>query len=495
MIQRPMAGEAAEGTAATGSNETRPRLLAYALLAAAVVVPLVVWWPGLLDPDAVATLAQARSGWIGDHRSALATWLWRECWLAIGAGPAFFFVPQVVATVGGLYLVLRAALSRLPAAVATAVTMWSPWTVGFIGSIGRDMWFVSACLLALGLAIGSLRWPRRVGIAAIALGVVLTVVATSSRQNGVTAVVPIAVALAVAALRLLPPDSALARLSGTRAALVALAAGVAVTAAGLAVSVVGTSAVTRVEEHPEVYTQGWDLGYMTVERDEQMIPSLPRAMLPTQTIAEVRERWSPTTSLYMRFDRTLTKGPELFDEAAARRLSDAWRTAIEEHPLLYLRGRFGLWTRQLGIGDTPWHTWIEGMAANDFGYDETAFPGLTRTAVDYARFWSVDGPANGFIYRAYLFLLLCCGGLVLLSRRFPLAVRMIGLLAAAGITAQLGLFLLAPSVQWRYQLLTVYAGFAAVCVAVTVVLRARAAAPVSASGAHARSARLGPATD
>ncbi|MDO8184077.1 hypothetical protein Q5424_18575 [Conexibacter sp. JD483] len=490
-----MGGNADKGASRAASSDVRQRVAAYAILAAGIALPLLVYWPGLLDPDAVATLAQARSGWIGDHRSALGTWVWREAWLALGAGPGFFFVPQIVASVGGLYLVLRAALRRVAAAVATVVTLWSPWTLGFVGSIGRDMWFVSACLLALGLAIGSLRWPRRVAIAAVAVGFALTVVATASRQNGVTAVLPIAVALTVAAVRLLPQDSSIARLSGVRAAVAAVMAGLVVTAAGLAVTVAGTSAVTRVEEHPEVYTQVWDLGYMTVKRGERMIPPLPRAMQPVQTEAEVAERWSPTTSLYMRFDRTLTKLPELYDEAAAETLSDAWRTAIEEHPLLYLRGRFGLWTRQLGIGDTPWHTYIDGMAGNEFGYDDTALPGLTQAAVDYARFWSVDGDGNGFIYRAWLFLGLCGAGLVLLARRFPLAVRMIGLLAAAGITSQLGLFLLAPSVQWRYQLLTVYAGAAVACVVVKAVARARAGEPVSAAAGRARSARLDPAID
>jgi hypothetical protein len=241
-----------------------------------------------------------------------------------------------------------------------------------------------------------------------------------------------------------------------------------------------------VHENPQVYTQLWDLGFMTLERDEQMIPPLPRTMQPVQTVEEVRERWFPHQSLYMRFNRDGTLDAELYSDAAASELSDAWKDAILDHPALYLRGRTELWLRQLGIGFTPEFTYISGEADDQAGKDLQALPAASHAVVDYARFWSTSGSLGGVIYHAWVGLLICIAGLWLLAPRFPLATRMVGLLAASAITAQIGLFLIAPSVQWRYQLLTAYAALVVSCVAIALIWRgwrasARSARPDSAT--------------
>ena len=56
-------------------------------------------------------------------------------------------------------------------------------------------------------------------------------------------------------------------------------------------------------------------------------------------------------------------------------------------------------------------------------------------------------------------------GLTFLLPRFPGPLRMVGVLMAAAVGLQVGLFFLAPSVELRFQLLTLYAAMIAVAVA------------------------------
>lgn len=466
--------------AAPGRSGRRDRAIAYALLAAAIAVLSLLQWPGLFEPDSIASLEQSRTGWISDQRSAIDTWLWRQAWLAFGAGPGFLLLAQILAVVLGLYLTLRAACRRIPAAALAFALPLTPPFLGWVYVIGRDMEFVAPCLLAMGLAVGALRWRPAFAWPAIAAGVALAILATTARQNGVTAVWPIMIALSAAGVRLLAIHFGPVRALARRRTL-AIAVGSVLTVCALGVMLVGTSAVRRVNEYPEVYTQLWDLGYMTIERDERMIPVLPPNMQPAQSIAEVRERWQPSDSLYMRFNRELTQGSDIYSEEAARTLRSAWLDAIKEHPLLYLRGRLHSWRHQLGIGFTPPYTHVSTPPANRWNY-RPALPGISQAAIDYAGWWEVGrGPTNGIVYHVWIYLLFSVAGLVLLLPRFPAATRMIGLFAAAGVANQVGLFILSPAAHWRYQLLTVYTGTVVVCVAAAMLWRAWRTSPESAS--------------
>ena len=451
------------------------RAVAYTILAASIALLLLLQWPGLLEPDSVASLEQSRTGWISEQRSAIDTWLWRQAWLLFGAGPAVLLVPQIVAVVTGLYLTLRATFARVPAAALAFALPLTPPFIGWVYVVGRDMEFVAPCLLAAGLAVGAVRWPARFAWPAIAAGVALAIVAATARQNGVTGIWPLMIAFAAAGIRLLAVGHGSLRALRRRRTL-AVVAGTALTLCALGVMLAGTSAVRRVREYPEVYTQLWDLGYMTLERDERMIPVLPKSMQPAQTIAEVRARWRPTDSLYMRFDEALTHGSEMYSAEAAEKLRRAWLDAIRDHPLLYLRGRLESWRHQLGIGSTPGYTYVPAPPPNRWGY-RPALTGLSQAAIDYAGWWEVwRGPTNGIFHHVWVYLLLSIGGLALLLPRFPAPTRMIGLVAAAGVTNQIGLFIISPAAHWRYHLLTVYTGAIVLCVAVPMLWRALRAA-------------------
>ncbi|HMJ02140.1 MAG TPA: hypothetical protein VK506_04310 [Conexibacter sp.] len=463
----------------TVSRMQRERLIAYAVLALGIALIVVAHWPGRLDPDSMATINQLRSGFIGDHRAAVLTWIWQQGYLAVDAGPGVLLLLQTAGLGAGCYLVLRSTYRRVAAAALAVAILFAPPTFGFVALVGRDMWFVAPCLLAVGIAValarsrpdtraGALSWLALAGAAA------LGALAVASRLNGAAAVAPVMVALAAVGLMLLARGRRAPRGARTRPLLAASLIGLAATVVAVAGTLAATAAIRTHHEYPEVYTQLWDLGYLTGKYDVRFIPELPRGMQPAQTIAEVERRWRPITSLYMRWDDRYRVVPDAYTATAAEQLAHAWRTAIREHPLAYLEGRFELWTRQLGIGHTPVYSMVVANAANPFGLDGPRFPALSDAAVGYASFWATgERLRGGLVHHAWPYLLVCIAGLVLLLPRFPPQVRLMGVLGAAGVGMQLGLFFLAPSVQWRYELLTVYAAILLALVSGALAVRAR----------------------
>jgi len=478
--------------AATARRELRRQLAAYAILLAGVAAIALLHWPGRLDEDSIANIVQLRSGFIGDHRSAVTTWLWQQADQVVGAGPGVVLLAQTAALAAGAYLVLRCVFGRIAAAALTVAILFAPPTFGMVALVGRDMWFVGPFLMSAGIAVTlARRPPRRRAVTALLLlaGFLLGALATSARQNGFTAVAAVYAALAAVGLPLLAGERR-RWLAGARRWVAASVLGAAAAVVALGGTIAATAAIRSHHEYPEVYTEIWDLGYLSLKRGEQLIPSLPRDMQPTQTLAEVRDRWLPTSSLWMRWSDGLRRGPAAYDADAAAKLREAWKDAILDHPLTYLRGRLLLWKNQLGIGYTPWKTAIVRSTPNEWGYERAAFPFLSDAAADYARFWSTDHRPlpHSLVHHAWLYLLICCAGVALLLPRFPPATRICGLLAISGLTAQIGLFLLAPSVQWRYQLPTVYAALLVVCVAAALAWRAHRARRATASALPARDA-------
>jgi hypothetical protein len=445
------------------------------LLAVAIGAVAMAHWPGRIDGDTLDTLREVRSGVIGDQRSTVFTWFWHWGYRLTGVGPGPVLLVQTAALLLGLYLVLRAVYSRLVAAVLATGIAVAPPTVGFVGLVGRDAWFVSAVLVAAGALVAAVRWEGRRRTAALAIGVIGLGAAGAARQNGLTAILPLAGALLLPlAARLLPersrgrPTRRLAR----RPAISVGILGFAAVVVSLTVTTLATHALQHRTEHPRLYTQLYDLGYLTLALDRRVLPRISRDALPVQTASEIRGRWLQTTSIYMRWDTDSGFVPEskprTLTAAEAAAVGSAWRRTVTGHPGTYLAGRMGLWVRQIGIGHTPSYAMVVSSARDPWGYHRPAYPALSRAVARYAHRWGGGGPSNsltgGAVHHVWPYLLACVVGLALLHRRVPPPARAVGMLAAAGVGLQVGLFFLAPSVQWRYQLLAVHAGLVVSCV-------------------------------
>jgi hypothetical protein len=455
----------------------RARALApYGVLALGAAIVLLLYWPGRINADTNGILKGVHGEIpVVDHWTATLTWLWRQGHLLVGLDLGGVLFVQTVVLIVGVYLVLRSGLSRMAAAVVTVLILLAPPTFGFVGMVGRDMWFVAACVLAAGCAVAATRWTGRAPrAAAVGAGVLAAAIAITARQNGFLAVAPVLVALAAPALALARERGVGGGWSPRRSAVTAVALGLLATLAISAASTLSDRTTRDLAAHPEVMTYLYDLGYLTLATDRQLIPDLSREALPVQTQPEVRERWQPSTSLYMRADPDgegeRAGGRAVLSDEEADRVEQSWRTAVLDHPGDYLQGRFGLWRRQLGIGFTPGY--VRAMP-ND---QDPALPGLSDVATDYAGIWGT-GPEpstlGGPLHHAWIYLLVCLLGLALALPRFPAAVRAAAALPAAGVGLQVSLFFLAPSVQWRYQLLAAYAAMIVVALAVAMLLARR----------------------
>jgi hypothetical protein len=304
-------------------------------------------------------------------------------------------------------------------------------------------------------------------------GLVAAAVAVVARQNGFTAIFPIVVALALLSMgSLRGRNTRLGRMTARRPTLAAIGAGAVVITAFVGANSLLTTALRDATDHPAIYTELYDLGYLTVHLQRRFIPSLPRAVQPVQTVADMRGRWLPSTSIYMRWDPKLQfapgSAPQPYDAAAAKRLDRGWRNAVLDHPLAYVEGRFGLWKRQLGIDYTPAYAMVLRTPPNPWGYGHPAVPGLSRLAARYANHWGAypGSLTGGPLHHVWPYGICCLLGLALFPlRRFPAPVRVLGALMAAAVGLQVGLFLFAPSAQLRYELLTVYAALVGLCVA------------------------------
>lgn len=462
------------------SRITTTRLIAYSLLLFVLVAILLAHWPGRLDGDSMATIRAVRSGAINDQRSPVLTWIWRQAYRVTQVGPGVVFLVQTTTLTAGLYLLLRSAFGRIAAATLAALILLAPATFGFVGLVGRDAWFVSSCMLEAGLVVAALRWTGRRRDAALVGGFLAAGISVAARQNGFTAVLPITVALAVPALatwREHMPAVA-AEWVGRWPRTAAFACGAMVTAAFVLASTLGGAIVRDRHAYPQVYTQLYDLGYLTLAENERLMPRLSREVLPVQTPANMPGRWLPSTSIFMRWDpkQNFAPGsgsrPFTPDEAAA--LGRSWRRALMDHPLEYLNGRFGLWKAQLGIGYAPWYAMVLTNAANPWGYNGPAFPAASKLATRYATHWGASRGSltGGPLQHVWMYAVCCLVAVSLLLRRFSPPVRAVGALATAAMGLQVGLFFLAPSAQLRYELLTAYAALVVICVGARLAIAA-----------------------
>lgn len=450
---------------------THSRIASYAILALGVATILAAYWPGRLNADSRGILAGVHGELpIVDQWTATLTWAWQKAERLIGLGSGGVLLIQTAAFTAGVYLVLRSCLTRIAAATCAILVLLAPPTFGFLGLVGRDAWFVAGCTLAVGMGVTATRIPgHRTRAVAIVFGVAMAALALAARQNALTAVAPILVALSVATIDL-AGERGRAGAFGRRPLLAASGCGLAAAAAIAAATMLADHTFRDRALHPEVLTYLYDLGYLTLETDQQLIPHLPYTSVATQTVAEMRRRWQPHNALIMRFHNPALavqgRSPKdrhtklVLAEAEVEQISNAWREAVMAHPVDYLRGRWGLWRLQAGIGHVPGYARAVESTPGTYGYEPPAFPALSRAASDYAERWGTGrgtDTTGGAIHRAWIYLLVCAAGLLLALPRFPRAVRLTAALPAAALGLQLGLFFLAPAAEWRFQLLAVYA--------------------------------------
>ena len=374
--------------------------LALASIVALVVLPV---WPGVFTVDSQVMFESAAHDSISDQYSPLLQWIWGVT-TDLGFGPWTALVAGVALCVIGLYGVYSLQLGRWPSVLATLLTVLFPAVYGFLGWVGRDIWFAGLLLCALAL-VGRLQQGHRKAAVAGAL-IVVSILAADARQNGLPVLV-IGVGLGVYFL--------LGSRSRKQAIVGAVIAGLV--AAPLLLKG-GQDLVVSQDFQPQQPLLYQDLLAVSLRLDESQ---LSRDVFPSQDLAEVRKSWQPGNvgaTIFppgspVRFSMG-PDGAEITDELTAD-----WKRMVREHPITYLGQRLRLQKLVLGLNGSTSYPYFESSAA--LGTQSPRLlqdlSGLNDVRTGYLDAAGVDLPTSGFPYLPWIYLLFGVGAGVLIALR------------------------------------------------------------------------------
>lgn len=420
------------------------------ILAVAWVGLMLYAYPGYLSYDSVVQLIQARSGVLGDAHPPLMSALWSVT-DSIIAGPLPMLVIQVTCFLAGVYLVLKRTMSPRAAALCAMLILWFPPIAAVLAVIWKDSQMVA--FLVLGAAL--LRSPRR-GI--MVIGLVLLSAATAMRYNALAITLPLVLLL----FGWNPAHRWWLRYS--------IAAGVWV-----AITLSATM-VTRVLTSEGEHTHAWheSLALLDVVGTLRYAPDLPDAALrenlagtplieTTDVQLRARSSFRPedlperkvqtfgtgdyTPALWITTFHVF-KAPVTAAQRAA--ISRAWKAIVLAHPLAYLEYRWHILRERIHLGDSAlpsgayvWFTDILDVSGSARKIEHTARPSKIQAALQPAMLWV----GTSWLFRPYVYLVLSLVLVVLCLRQ-----RELFALVLSGIANEAALFILAPTIDYRYSI-------------------------------------------
>lgn len=397
-----------------------------------VLLIAVPSWPGRINNDTVAMLQDIDGRTISNWHAPLLQYLWLP-FREIGFDLSPVLVAQVVGSFVALFLILETfSFSRTQCSVGAVLLSLHPVTYGLLASVIRDAWFLTFWLLALAAS----RTHRVSGARRFVAVVVLVLLAYLARQNGI-AIAPV---LLYAALR---PTSwpRVAQWSVVRRGLAAIVATVVIIGA---VNLVESLVPVRAERPGAVYM--WDLVRFSLRADEMLLP--PELNQGDITIDELRGSASP-----FNLDRLLfidQSVPYILDDVENAAAREAWVELVQDDPVEYVRMRWELMSRQIGLSGNTRNPFLPERIDNPFGIEPT-FPSLARRATDYqltfnqgTSWWEA-----GAVHRSWpMLLLLGLAAVLAWRRRRGSDVALDAFWTASGVLATVMFF--APQLHFRF---------------------------------------------
>jgi uncharacterized membrane protein YhaH (DUF805 family) len=435
-----------------------------AVVAVILLLPVAVvaytHWPGMMSNDTLAQIREVISGNFTNQHAPLLMALWWP-WYHLGFGPGWVLGGQLLTFVIGCWLVLRAALAPVAAAIAASLVAFSPPVFGLLGYLSRDVWFTAALIMTFGLTVRALQDRRRRGLW-IGLALAAAWLALAARQNAFPSVV---LALVVLGGLLLAGRG----YAGRRLIVGSLVAGIVVCGALLVTQRVFSAAVGVKDVHPQQYSMIYDLAALSHELRENLFPP---DVMPQRGIDVIDERWDRERMNRFVFEDDSPIEFNLAEQPYAS-LRRAWLDAITDHPLTYLKARAGIQLFQMGIGRRAVWVYQPWIDPNSLGYSIRNVR-AHEAAADYVQGFA-DPNNNGRypFYLLWLYLLVAAAAgawLVARGRRSP-ALLAVGALGLAGLTFQVGLFFGAAAVNYRYQYSVVVSAILCAIVLVAVLRR------------------------
>lgn len=312
------------------------RLARGAVLAGLYGLVLATFLPGSMTPDTIRMCSEAVADVYTDWHSPVLSGIWGF----VDLRPEVLFAGVTALTVVSIQLIVSRWLRPWVAVAATCAIVLFPATLGWMGHIGKDVWFASSFLA--GIALMCRAGPaRRAGVRrALLVGAgVCFWVAIAARKN---AMLPVGGALLVAWP--VPPTvfgrtlrPLVRRVLASAAVLVVLVA---------SVTAFGSFVVQPTATHADQSTYVFDLAGMSLAEHEDLYPE---GILREGTTLETIDKYFDVAKGDGYFFAEGTPVDPFLDEARVEELRSAWVDAVLEHPIAYLRTRLSYTWALLGL--------------------------------------------------------------------------------------------------------------------------------------------------
>ncbi|HEX5058993.1 MAG TPA: hypothetical protein VFV99_06515 [Kofleriaceae bacterium] len=403
-------------------------------------------FPGHMSFDSAAQLIESRGGSYTDaHPPAMAA-LWRLVEVFV-SGPVGILLIQTTTLLAGAYLLLKRRMSPRAAAVTTSLLLWFPVVSNTMSTIWKDSLMSAFLLLGTALLLSERRNVRIGGLAFLAA-------ATAMRHNAFAMTLPLVVLLFV-----WNPAYA-----WWRRYAIAFAAWIVVTGSAQFVN----RALTRHELH--LWHQS--LAELDIVGTLQYVDDIPDAELHrildgtgavltdhqhaklrvarAPDVDVVAQLWVVTDALFARPrpPKLGLRWPDVQTPAQRDAMARAWKEVVPTHLSAYLHYRWDVFRQLMQMTEVPvgsaaylWFNDIQDIddSAYKIGHD-ASYSGIQRPLHD-AMWWL----GSTVLFNVYVYVLLAIALLPWCLRD-----REVLGLVASGLVGSAGLFVVAPTTDFRY---------------------------------------------
>jgi len=438
--------------ASTWLRRLRECLGARPLTTVAALTVLVFYaaafFPGVLTPDPTWMLMQIRGvAPVNDWHPPVITGLWHLLWLVF-QHPGLLYLVQTALLV---YLVARMARTVEPAWVGLLLTIVFPLLppiVGNFAALWKDNWYV---LWGIGASVSLYECARTGRPRSFIAGAVFTLLFVSTRHNAFFAALPLLYVVAVLGARKLAGRGR--GTSGGRRLIAGIAIFVAMLVACTATNWLVYRLYVAKHFHAWQIPLWFDLTGVSVRSGELVMPEYLLHSEAAPTLERLAEVYDPASSdeLIWSNDGKYTFPMSIQDrdvdqtDDQRRQLMWKWVEAVFTHPVAWLRHRWSVTRRLLGLGRRPVHApFPSGITPNVFGW--TFEPRWTTDRV-YER---LDPLAHSLFFRGWVYALaLLAATAVAFKLRSGLVTRA---MLVSGVGSLLGNFVLLGAADFRYNL-------------------------------------------
>jgi len=429
------------------------------------LVVVLYAYPGYMSYDSVLQLLQARDGvYTGGHPPMMGV-EWRIT-DALIAGPFPMLVIQVTCFLAGGFLLLRRAMSERAAALCACAIAWVPPISAVLAVIWKDSQMTAFLMLGTALLLSTSRRVRLGGLG-------LLFGATAMRYNALAITFPLVIVL----FEWEPAQRWYKRYGIALAAWIAITLGANVANTALAsetgrtylwhdaLALVDITGTLRYAEDLSDDTLRSELAG-TPLRTTTNIQATTRIVQRADDLSDYKVQTFGTgqyvPALWVSTFNVFDDRPTTTEERAA--ISRAWRSIVLSHPAAYLTYRWHVTKERIHLGDhdipSGTYVWfadvldIEGSTAKT---GHNAVPSKLQVQLHKGML----AVGTSWLFRPWIYIAL---SLVMLG--FAIRQRDILAIIVSGLTNELALYILAPTVDYRYSIWLVASTLLAICMLV-----------------------------